>query len=776
MRRVAGVILDILVLSAIALGIVALWGLLPTESREEAPATVRVIQGTVSTLTPGGREQSVGSLASLDPGASLRVAAGAEAFLLYADGSVSRTLGPAEVTLQESTRTVKKPAVLTRLLSVARRSSPPSPDEVTVVVKAGVLRGEVITKVAPLSSRNSMFQAGAPTSFVSAGGASFILTVRDNGETSVEVGQGPVSVAMVAAGEDSVVPVIIPQLASRTGILIPALPAGKATSKETVGLRSRLEALVPRLNSASGPISMAGIDFREVRSGDVPYLVGDPAYGARSRYFAAADPSPELGTAIEEQTRIPGSETFVLTDRDIGANIPPPFPPDARVHILAGNSVKVDTGDVTLVVSIAAVDGRLEVRGLPFGINPDQISEAIAARTGAGGQTSPTVLAVSSEPGRLTFTYAKDVLVRRAAGSGSEPEEVAPSLPRTTEYFKAIPTPREVSTDWKVVGSNILLAGIIAYLLKVFLGFANAFVTKREEHMASGLGRVVQGMRRVTGWQGVRGRAMSWFSTARFTRSVLMMFVFGGLYSFLSNGAGLFGPGGLVVFLTLSLTAGFFALYEPWVRALSAKRMKMAARVALYPGQVVVAFFSVAVSRLFSFTPGLMLGQPGGLEMSEGGATPKQKLKLAIVSLAAVAGLGAAAWVVVYVLPVVARQQWARGLFQTVPGLSSWVQDWCLAAFAMAVQRVFFELLPMPWSTGQEILKRNVIAWGIPFALVLFLFIHTQINRQKGLLELTPMVWVTLAVAVVVGVTAQVYTSRRKRDKSSVAEASETKA
>jgi len=771
MRRAVGTLADILLLSAVVLGIIALWGLLPTESREEVPATLRVVQGKASVLTPGGRnEQTVGSLASLSPGARLRVPAGGDAFLLYADGSVSRVTGPVDMVIEESTRTLRKPAVLTRMLAMVRGSAPPPPDEVSVVVKARVLRGEVINKVAPPSSRNSLFELKAPATIVIGGSTSFIMAVRDNGETSVEVGQGTVRIAMVSASGPALTPVIIPQLASRQGVLIPALASGAATTPEVRDVLSSLETTLPRLDGASGPISVGGISFREVRSGDIPYLVGERSDTAQLRAFASRPSQPQTAAAVQAKTTVPGSKTFVLTDRDLGSNLPPPFPPGTKIHVLAGNAVKVETGDMTVVATVSAVDGRLDIRGLPLDVNPAQVSQALVERLGIGGQTPPPFLSVSSESGRLSFMYATDVITQQAGVSGVQSAEAPPSLPRTAEYFKTIPTPREVSTDWKVVGSNVFLAALIAYLISVFSGFANAFVSKRETHLAGHVNRVTRVAVQVAGWRGLKGRAISWISNARFTRAVLMMFLFGLLYSFLSSGTGLFGPGGLTIFLTLSLTTGFFALYEPWVRSFVARRMKLTAKVALYPGQAAVAFVSVAISRLLSFTPGLMLGKLSELVMPEQGPTPKQKMTLGVVSLVSVAGLGTTAWGAAFALPIISQQQWAQGFFRTAQGLTSWIQDWCLAAFAMAVQRVFTELLPLPKSTGQEILRRNLIVWGIPFALAVFLFIHTQMNRQKNLLELTPQVYVTFAAVVLLGVAAQIYTIRESRRKSTAAE------
>ena len=298
-------------------------------------------------------------------------------------------------------------------------------------------------------------------------------------------------------------------------------------------------------------------------------------------------------------------------------------------------------------------------------------------------------------------------------------------------------------------------------------GATSSFVTEREEHLAGRLSRLVDRVKRVTGWGGIRWAPLAWVLGAHITRAVLTMFVFGALYSFLAGGSGLIGPGGLVILVTLSCTAGFFALYEPWVRAFFARRMKIAAKVALYPGQVLVGLLSVVASRLFSFTPGLMLGQPGGLRMPKEEPTAQQKFTLNVLALVFIALLGAAAWLLVFILPQLATRGSVQGFFRAAQGFTSGLQDWGLAAFAMAVQRVFFGLLPLPKSTGDEFRRKNIIAWAIPFGIVAFVFIHTQLNKQKSLVDFTPQVLTTFAVALVLGGAARLYTMRQKRKRAS---------
>ena len=341
--------------------------------------------------------------------------------------------------------------------------------------------------------------------------------------------------------------------------------------------------------------------------------------------------------------------------------------------------------------------------------------------------------------------------------------EIPANLPRSAEYFKSIPTPREVSTDWKVIGSNATLAMVLTFLVGTFAGVVAKLTEAKEDRLATPLVKAIGRLRQAAAWRGFQGPPFSWLPGSRFTGAVLMMFVFGAIYAFLDNGAGLFGPECLVILVTLSLTSGFFTLYEPWVRARLARGMRIPAKVALYPGQALIAILSVAASRALSFQPGLMLGEPGGLQMDDEPA-PKQQVRLDALSLAFVALLGATAWFIVFWLPLLATQFTA--FFAAARGLTSGLQDWCLAAFAMASQRVFFGLLPMPRSTGAAFMRHHLLFWAIPMAIAAFAFLHTALNREGTVTDLTPQLAITFAVALLLAAAAQLYLmfqNRRER-------------
>ncbi len=770
MRFLRVLLLDILLLALLIAGLIALWGLRGTTSQEDVPVTIRVTKGQVAIIDPRTEdEERGGGLQTLRIGQRVRVDAGSDAFLFYPNGSISRITGPGELVLEQSQRTVRKPPILTRVRSKLFGSDPPPPGEVKLVVRARLLSGSAVTRAAAPASSGSVFEVTGPGVIVAPSAASFALTIPERGEVAIEVGQGQVAVGIVSITDGAAIPIVVPQLVSRTGISVPLLAPEKAASPKVRGLAERVALALPDLAGRSGPVSAQGIDFRDVTNAEIRHFVGERVDG-RPVVAAAIAPARRTvnTTGIEEAVRVPGTESTVITDKMVADATPTGLPGSPKVHFLPGGVVQVDYGGLTFVASLNVVNGRVEIRGLPVSIDPPQIEDAIKKTLGL--QELPAVLSIVSQDGQAAITYAKDTVVTsRVDAISGEEEPVPDSLPHNATYFKSIPTPRELSTDWEVVGSNALIAAVITLLALTFAGFATSLVREQEERIARLYAPVVRMAKTIQRWAAPLVKVLGWLKPGPVTRGVLMMFVFGAVYSFLALGKGLFGPGGLAVLLTLSFTSGFLALYDPWVRAFFARRMRIAARVGLNPGQLGVSMLTVGVSRAFAFKPGLMLGLPGGLKLPAGALTDRQKFTLNIASLLFLVLLGALAWALVYLLPQIAVQSWAQGFFKTARGFVSGVQDWSLVIFAIVVQRLLFGLLPLPGSAGQDLMKRTLIGWIIPFALAAFVFVHTQLNRTQPIQDLTPKMYTTVIVAVALGSLALAYRRYQGRKRAAAA-------
>lgn len=759
MRRFRTLLIDIVLIAILIGGLLAFWGLRSTNSQEDIPATIRVSKGQVSILDTFTKSESEGSgVLSLNVGQDLRVDAGSDAFLFYADGSVSRITGPAEVSLLQSQRTVNKPAILTSISRKLFQKTPSSPAETRIEVKARVVRGDVITRTAAPAA-DVRFELLGPGVIVSPktadqGKISFAMTVPEKGDIAVEVGQGQVRVGMVSLDNGQAVPVIVPVLASKQGLNVTRLPEDKEKAGEVNDLIDRVDAAMPGLRPGLGPVTAEGIDFREVTGSDIAYFAGERVDGKPLKPAPAVVTRNVTTTTITERVITPMTFDYTITDRDIANAISDDFPGDPEVHILPGSVVEFQYWGMTYICSINLVDGRLQITGLPLGFDPPQIQEAIEDNLHSDQRL--TLLSVVSSEGKATVTYTDDV-VTTMNRTIDDQAAVPASLPHTSTYFRSISTPREISTDWKVVGSNALLAILIAIVVSQLGGILNSFVSKHEAHITRAYNPAAKAGRGV--WNGLCtvGRALRWLSPGPFARAVWLMFIFGAVYSFLAVGKGLMGPGGLTVLLTLSFTAGFMALYSPWVKSFIARKMKVDARVGLHPGQLGVAIFSVGVSRGLAFKPGLMLGSPGGLKKGEKPLTDRQDMILESLSLVALVILAILAWTLVFFLPQIGMEPWAADFFKIAHGFVSGLQDWSLAIFAIAVQAVFFGLLPLPRCFGAKLMKKKIIIWVTAFTVTSFVFIHTMINKQGSIQDLTTKMIMMLIIVAIFEVTVFVY-------------------
>ncbi|MBF8266511.1 MAG: hypothetical protein HW388_19 [Dehalococcoidia bacterium] len=116
MLRILTLVMDVIFLGLLIFALVALWGFRDTNSVEDVTALIRVSKGQVTILDPVKKTEHKGDgLQTLRVGQTVRVDNGSDAFLFYADGDVSRLIGPVGARLNESQRTVRKPAILSSL-------------------------------------------------------------------------------------------------------------------------------------------------------------------------------------------------------------------------------------------------------------------------------------------------------------------------------------------------------------------------------------------------------------------------------------------------------------------------------------------------------------------------------------------------------------------------------------------------------------------------------------------------------------------------------------
>lgn len=279
-----------------------------------------------------------------------------------------------------------------------------------------------------------------------------------------------------------------------------------------------------------------------------------------------------------------------------------------------------------------------------------------------------------------------------------------------------IPSPKQVSTDPVVVGTNIF----VALFSVVFFGFTtsvfnnlvknlrlkatafwNRIVPKKAARVLSSekpveLGRpLVSRFRFLLTWAGI-------------------LFINATIESFLDPSVSFLDVNRIRLIAGM-LLAGLLASSLEWgIDALIHKRLsdRLLVRAELRWFGLIVSMASVVFSRLVHFTPGYILGTMGTVIVLPKILDPLRSGKRSGIMLSAIFGIGLVLWLVSSVLP---------------PQIA-WLESLLLNVFLIILSGVLFELLPLDIFDGSSLWKWRKGFWFLLFFPVFFTFTHLFLN------------------------------------------------
>ncbi len=289
---------------------------------------------------------------------------------------------------------------------------------------------------------------------------------------------------------------------------------------------------------------------------------------------------------------------------------------------------------------------------------------------------------------------------------------------RTTFFFNNIRGPRSwLDTTPATLVTNILLALLIALLF----GFFGLLLYDTLESHEADLQRYLGGFNRVlragSNFQDrfalfLEHHRLSWLSDL-FQIGIALL-VFGLIYSLLDPDFSFDHPDVFVLILSVALSVGLVNLFDDIFKLIYVRRLGGRAAVRVHNGNFVIAAILVAISRVASLQPGLLTVGPGELEGEERG-TP--------YALSVIGSLG-------YAVPAFLAFALLFFLPTPLPGTELWIATVLSLIFAIGLQTVFFEMIPIPGFYGREIFAKNRLLWFVFFAVFLFMFIQTQLNPK----------------------------------------------
>lgn len=268
-----------------------------------------------------------------------------------------------------------------------------------------------------------------------------------------------------------------------------------------------------------------------------------------------------------------------------------------------------------------------------------------------------------------------------------------------------------ISASPATLATNFLLALILALAMGFFGNLLNATLEANEEEVARILGPFSRAIYRTRAGAGrvessLKRRKLGWVWTM--LQGIGLLVLFGIIYAFVDPDFDPRQPDAILVIFALTISIGLISLIDDLAQYAVLRRYGEHPVVRVHAGNGILAVLSALGSRVFQVTPGILIGSPAGIEEVR---ETKLDVYLHLAALGAVAVLALAAWFLASVFA-------SNLLVVTV----------LLLIFAVGVQSLFFEMLPLSNLHGKEIFKFNSLLWGVIVALVAWLFLTTMLN------------------------------------------------
>jgi hypothetical protein len=190
-----------------------------------------------------------------------------------------------------------------------------------------------------------------------------------------------------------------------------------------------------------------------------------------------------------------------------------------------------------------------------------------------------------------------------------------------------------------------------------------------------------------------------------------VLFILGLVFSFLDPSFSLSSPSWWLLVLAVMLSTGLIGMIDDVAIVLYSRRSGGGGEIGLNGSNFVIALGSMVFSRLSGLAPGIIFGSAGSAK----GDLRGHPVTHSLLGLGSVAILAIGAWL-------------ASSFIPQTPGATLWLATLVILIFAVGIQTMFFEFIPVPGNRGQDIFKHHKVWWVIGFALIAFLFIQTQLN------------------------------------------------
>lgn len=326
-----------------------------------------------------------------------------------------------------------------------------------------------------------------------------------------------------------------------------------------------------------------------------------------------------------------------------------------------------------------------------------------------------------------------------------------------TWFVEHISTPQEAfSGGLAKILPNLLLAIILALLFGFFATLQGDVMENHEQEIAGWFAPITRPLAGLAAAgaafdANLSARGLGWLWQG--AKLLGILFIYGVIFSFLDPSFSLGESSWLLLVVAVMLSVGLVSLIDDVAKVAYSRRSGGAGAIGVNGANFGVAMGSMIFSRFAGLAPGILFGSAGSAQ-GELKGNPYTLSTLGLVSVGVTALLG---WLVSAFIP-------------HVGGTNLWLSTIFLLIFAVGVQTLFFELIPVYGTMGRDVFSRSKIMWGLTFIAILFLFIQTQLNPEGDFVQafnqrnmVTLVIVVTLFCAISGGLWLYFWNRSRRR-------------
>jgi hypothetical protein len=296
------------------------------------------------------------------------------------------------------------------------------------------------------------------------------------------------------------------------------------------------------------------------------------------------------------------------------------------------------------------------------------------------------------------------------------------------DLFEDVPYISQVSTEPAVVGTNIGLAIFFATVFGALGAMLNNLVREHEKELEDWLEyfyikRLFDFFRIAVGQDVQRG-------CLGMPIIITIFALYGIIFAFLEPGTSIFEPAGLQLAIVMAMSVALVSLSGDIAQRQLATFWRKTARFGIYPANLSLAVLTTALSRLVGFTPGIMFGTPGGVDIDMDGETRFREVVLSALTLVVVIGFGAAGWILTALIRSQDHVELSGATLELVSPAVQLMMVFGLALFVVAIETAFFEMIPLALTSGSRLFRWNPLLWGVVFMPIVFVASHTIFNPE----------------------------------------------